>query len=212
MPTLNADIPSFDCLLREEYLYDMDPDHAGKFVDVTVFGLNSIEGRALGFHVLVHEDGAVVSRLPICALMSKVDAPPLALDQLELWDCFSYEVSVWEAGHLSGRLCCVVLKDGSKHQGRYLFTVDWHGSSYSESAGHSGWKCAHIIALENGCYAAQPNNRIPWADPATSTSPFEKVPDYHIMSRTWACEGASRWGTSDRMFYDVRANGHAVEV
>ena len=47
---------------------------------------------------------------------------------------------------------------------KYLFTVDWaHPDSNILDADHSEipheHKCAHILALDDGNYAAQPNNR-----------------------------------------------------
>jgi len=38
-------------------------------------------------------------------------------------------------------------------------------------------KCAHVIALDNGNFAAWPNNRIQWFDPAFIT-PFHEKPDF----------------------------------
>lgn len=70
---LNADVPPWECWLRREFLYDLQRGH-GEYVAVTVFGLASLYGRALGFHVLVHESGAVIWRLPIHALCHKRDA------------------------------------------------------------------------------------------------------------------------------------------
>ena len=73
MPTLNANIPRFYCLLRKEFLYD-GRAHQGEFVKVCAFGVASVYGHALGFHVLT-ENGAVIWRLPIHALCHKPDAP-----------------------------------------------------------------------------------------------------------------------------------------
>ena len=38
-----------------------------------------------------------------------------------------------------------------------MFTLDWHGNEDAEEAGEGGHKCAHIIALDNGNFCAQPN-------------------------------------------------------
>ena len=46
-----------------------------------------------------------------------------------------------------------------------------------EAAGDDGHKCTHILALDNGNFAAQPNNRIQWFCPAFIT-PFTDKPDY----------------------------------
>lgn len=100
---LNASIPEFHCLLREEFLYNLESHHGG-FVPVCVFGIASVSGRALGFHVLT-EGGAQIARVPIHALLHKREAPDLPLDHLQLWNCFSYDVAVTEVDEQ--RLCLV---------------------------------------------------------------------------------------------------------
>ena len=91
MATLNVNIPRFYCLLRKEFLYD-GQSHHGEVLNVCVFGVASIQGRALGFHVLT-ENGAVIWRVPLHALCHKAEAPNVPLDWLQFWDCFSYEIS-----------------------------------------------------------------------------------------------------------------------
>ena len=61
------------------------------------------------------------------------------------------------------------------YHGEYLFTVDWaHPESNIVDTEHSEipdqHKCAHILALDNGNFAAQPNNRILWNIPSFTTS------------------------------------------
>jgi hypothetical protein len=78
-----------------------------------------------------------------------------------------------------------------------MFTLDWWGSTYSENAGALGWKSAHMICLDNGYFALQPNNRILWENPAF----IKKVekPDYALTERIWKCEGGGT--TTDEYFY-----------
>lgn len=209
MPELNAPIPSFDCFIRAAHLYDGEDWHhkpGREFVKARAFGISSIMGRALGFHVM-DELGAVIWRLPISAMVLDVKAPDIPMDYLQLWDCFSSTVTVTEFPHLGGRRCQVVLKDRKKHEGRYLFTVDWHGNEYAEGAGEGGHKCAHVIALDNGCLAAQPNNRVLFADPATIGRPFARRPDYKTNTRIFSVEGTTKWAAGSGMFYDVKKIG-----
>ena len=104
MAYLNANIPPIYCKIRTEYLYDMDEKKRGER-DCVIFGLASISGRALLFHVLL-PNGAVYYRLPISAFFqkhfSRAEVPDMSIDELELWNCFSYYPSVhcfdWLAG------------------------------------------------------------------------------------------------------------------
>lgn len=206
MPFLNADVPHFYCLIRREYLYDLQSHH-GEFEPVAVFGVASIPSRALMFHIM-NENGAQFARVPISALCWKEEAPNIPLSHLELWDCFSYDVSVHEFSFLKGLRCTAHLKNRERVDGEYLFTVDWCGSRYSEDPGEGGHKNAHVLKLDSGNFAALPNNRIyPWREPSFITRPGDPpIPDYITNSHTWRCEGASKWASenSPRFFYDVR--------
>jgi hypothetical protein len=70
------------------------------------------------------------------------------------------------------------------------------------------FKTAHILKLDNGNFAAQPNNRICWFEPAFIVKPYidcETKPDYKVNEHLWKCEGQSKWYTedSDKYFYDI---------
>lgn len=208
---LNADIPHIYCLLRKEYLYDLQAHH-GEFEPVCVFGIASIPARAIGFHVMT-ERGVQFARLPISAFVHKPDAPRIPLDVLELWDCFSYDVSVTAYEYLKGLKVRTILKDRKWYDGEYLFTIDWCKSQYAEDPGEGGHKCAHVLKLDNGCFAAQPNNRILFSEPSFVTKPFTdgERPDYLTNSHVWKCEGRTKWNTEDSQvyFYETQANDAA---
>jgi hypothetical protein len=94
-----------------------------------------------------------------------------------------------------------------RNKGKYLFTVDWAmpepnilDTDHSEIPQEH--KCAHILELSNGNYAAQPNNRILWHIPSYTTD--KSWPDYKVQNTIWEVEG-SDWVTedSDNMFYQI---------
>jgi len=206
MGTLNVNIPTFYCYLRREFLYD-GAAHAGEFAKVCVFGAASIQGRALGFHVLT-EDGATFWRMPIHALCHRTDAPAMPLAHLQVWDCASYEVSAIVFDRLARARVRVRLKDRHGHPGTYMFTLDWHASIEAEDAGDGGHKCAHVVALDNGNYAALPNNALQWFDPCFVT-PFTEKPDYRTNTRIWKVEGEEE--TSRGYFYDFKFSRGGAE-
>jgi hypothetical protein len=63
-------------------------------------------------------------------------------------------------------------------------------------------KCAHVLKLINGNFAAQPNNRILWNVPNFTN--YSGVPDYKVQTTEWNVENKN-WVTedSDNMFYNV---------
>jgi hypothetical protein len=215
MAYLNANIPPIYCKIKTEYLYDMDMDKKGER-ECVVFGLASISGRALLFHALL-PNGAVYYRLPISAFFqkrfSRSEVPDMSVDQLQLWNCFSYWPSVHVFDFLAGVDGKYRGKDKNFYPGNYLFTVDWaHPEPNILDVEHSQipqeHKCAHILALDNGNYAAQPNNRILWhVNNYTTESDW---PDYKVQNTVWDVEG-SDWITedSDKMFYDLEVKNES---
>lgn len=200
---LDASIPHFTCLLRSEFLYNFS-SHRGEFVPVVVFGITSIEGRAVGFRVMT-DRGAQIGRLPIHALAWKKTAPRLSLAVLECWDCFSYDVAVTEFDWLKELRCRTLLRNQRWYSGEYMFTLDWCKSKLAEDAGDNGYKDLHILKLDNGCFAAQPNNRIFWRESAFITKPLtaKSRPDYLTNTHVFKAETESKWATenTNKFFY-----------
>ena len=165
MAYLNANIPVQYAQIKREYLYDLKKHH-GEVEDCIIFGISCITGRAILWHALM-ENGAIFYRLPITAFIQRDydpgTVPTKRLDELELWNSFSYypAVNCWDI--LSDQHGKYIGKDKKWHEGKYLFTVDWaHPDANILDTEHSEipheHKCAHIIALDDGNFAAQPNN------------------------------------------------------
>ena len=209
MAYLNADIPPIYCKVRKEYLYDFK-SHQGESEECVVFGLTSMAGAATLFHIML-PNGAVFFRLPISAFFQKSydrpEVPDMQVDELQLWNRFSYYPSVTHFSFLEGKRGKYLGLDKKFYHGHYLFTIDWaHPDSNILNVEHSEipdeHKCAHILALDDGNYAAQPNNRILWHVNSFTTD--TSWPDYKVQNTVWNVEG-SDWVTedSDKMFYDI---------
>ena len=210
MAYLNANIPATYAQIRREYLYDLR-DHFGEVEDCIIFGMASITGYAILFHAIM-ENGAVFYRLPISAFIQRgfdvKKVPRMRLDELELWNCFSYYPAITTYDILSGQSGKYIGKDKRWYHGNYLFTVDWgHPEGNIVDTDHSEipheHKCAHILALENGNYAAQPNNRLIWSIPSFTVK--DEVPDWKVQTSDWTVENSRRWTTedSDKFFYGI---------
>ena len=211
MAYLNANIPLIYAQIRREYLYDLSR-HVGEVEDCVIFGMASITGRAILFHAVM-ENGAVFYRLPISAFIQRgfdvKKVPRMRLDELELWNCFSYYPAITTYDVLASQTAKYIGKDKKWYTGSYLFTIDWaHPESNIVDTDHSEipheHKCAHILALENGNYAAQPNNRLIWSLPSFTVK--EEVPtDWKVQTSEWSVEDSSKWITedSDKFFYGI---------
>lgn len=207
---MNVNIPPIECYVRAEYLYNLERGH-GDLVESTAFAVKSLQGTAMLFAVMT-DIGAVYDKIPISALVpfDTPDAPHLDFHILQLWDCFSYSPHVCQFMFLKGKRCMVMLKDGSKREGIYRFTVDWDAdmsdsvsTSYAEEP--SQHKMAHIIELDDGYFCAYPNNRILWNEPSMVSEPFKNIPDYNLNMRKYHCESYDKWATSDddKYFYGI---------
>ena len=70
------------------------------------------------------------------------------------------------------------------------------------------YKNAHLIKLDNGCFALQPNNRILWRDSNFITKPLDpkNLPKYKVDNQIFVCETSDRWVSqdSDCFYYDIK--------
>ena len=78
--------------------------------------------------------------------------------------------------------------------------VDWaHPDANILDTDHSEipheHKCAHIIALDDGNYAAQPNNRCIWDLPSFTVK--DSTPDWKVQTNEWNVEDTGAWKTED---------------
>lgn len=220
---MNVNIPPIECFIRKEYLYNLEKGH-GELVEGTAFAIKSLQGTALLFSVMT-DIGALYDKIPISALvpysqvyrdnnMDISDVLHKEFHELQLWDCFSYSPHVIQFMFLKGKRCQVFLKDGTRREGIYRFSIDWDAdssktisTSYAEEP--SQHKTAHVIELFDGYFCAYPNNRILWAEPSMVERPFEVIPDYKLNMQTYHCESYSKWSARDNgddaYFYSVNS-------
>jgi hypothetical protein len=210
MAYLVANIPPIEVFIRKEFLYDFTKDNKGKLLGEDEYEsahwitTKSIPNQALYFESFVHNYGALYDKLPIHAFVWKTDINRnnlYPLDWLQLWDCFSYNISIIKKQRLRNARCEVIMKDRSKAPGYYLFTVDSCSSdpnevdvSWSETPNEH--KSFNIIKLDNGQFAAQPNNRILWKHQSQTPSTDLKIPYFKFSTKTWICENSDRWSAA----------------
>ena len=197
--TLNIDVPHFNVFVRAQFLYNRE-SHFGQLIPGIVFGVSSITNRALGFHVMLN-NGAVFWRLPIHAFVWKeIEYKQLNdVSQRQLWDNISYNITVNKFEFLKDKECNVFL-DNKQLKAKYMFTVDYYNSEYSESPDQH--KCSHILMVEDGTFASQPNNRILWLDKSWVKPPKER-PDYKINTYIDYCEDSIDSVTENNYIYQV---------
>ena len=140
-------------------LSEITQDEQRGLVECRIFGACSLPGRAILFHCQLN-NGAVYYRLPISAFREeRFSEPQFKLSQLQPWDCPSEDMEVITYDWLfNQRVQCIKLGD---MMGNYVTTFDWSGVGTTAEIAHEH-KCAHLIKLDNGQFALQPNNFLLW--------------------------------------------------
>jgi hypothetical protein len=210
MSYLVANLPPIQCYIRKEYLYDFQTGF-GEFEPCYWVSVKSIKGRALYIESLITNYGALYDKLPISAYVWKTNLKEdelLPLDFLEIWDAFSYNISIIEKSTLKKLDVMVYMKDKTLHKGEYLFTIDSAHSEPNElnvslSETPNEHKSFNIIKLDNGQFTAQPNNRILFHDQSLTPNGL-KIPDFKVSTKEFLCEKGNKWSVSDNnsFFYE----------
>ena len=149
----------------------------------------ALTGRAILFHAIM-ENGAIFYRLPISAFIQKgfdpSGVPTRRLDELQLWNCFSYYPTVTRWDILDAQAGKYIGKDKKWHMVNIYLLLTLHiqkanilDTDHSEIPHEH--KCAHIIALDDGNFAAQPNNRCIWDIPSFTVK-GQHVPDWKVQT------------------------------
>jgi hypothetical protein len=191
-------------LVKKSYFTKNQADEK-EFYNVYVFGIQSCSGKILTFHVMT-DTGMLRSRVPLSEIYFKEPENDIPNIFKQLWDCFSENVSVIEYDFLSYHKAQIVLRDGTKVWGTYLFTVDWYDNPYSNEA--SDYKCGHIFRADDGYLLCQPNNRIFWRDSNWITKELpEDLKQFKVDTELISVENVSnRWVTEDAnsFYYDIK--------
>ena len=201
MAYLNANIPIIECYVRGNYLRDQKDSH-DKYFECVVFGVCSLPKQVPLFHYLM-TDGGLWWRAPISAFCTKPDVKELPLDELCMWDSFSYNFSVTTFYQLADSKMTYFSRRKVKRTGKYLFTLDWTIGDYNElnfgyANAPSQHKCGHVIELDDGNYAIQPNNRLKVFETEFVDTPDKNIVNRLVNTRKWSVESDEKWITTEK--------------
>jgi hypothetical protein len=193
MSYLLASIPYIHCLVRKEYVRDLEDGH-GDFLPALAVGILAVRGDSLQFQCVLKEPLAGCAfLLPIEALVIK-PCPPMPTKVVQPWDAFSSSIGVCELTALR-RGAVRLIKD--KALATYLFTVASTGTDLADDP--SQRKLLHVVARDDGPIAAYPNNRVVFLDRALFGDLTAK-PDFATLSYEFRAEGVQG--------VEAKPNGH----
>ena len=197
MAFLVHNLPPVEVFVKKEYLYDHQKGH-GELTPGYWISVRAIQGKALYFETLLTDYGALFDKLPISAFVWKEDykeEDQLPLDTLQIWDCFDYDITIIKKPMLAD--CEFFGKDKKMHKGNYLFTLDsCHRDNSTLDTNFSEHDPEHksfnVIKLDNGQFAAQPNNRVIFTDQSL-VHPEKKIPDFKVCTQNYTVENTQKW-------------------
>jgi hypothetical protein len=210
MSFLVANTPRVRCYIRKEFLYNFEKGF-GEYVPCIWVSIKSMSRRAFFIESYLPEYGALYDKLPLEAYVSRnhdLDRDKfLPLDHLQIWDCLSYDLTVIQKSFLLNLSGKFYAKDKQWYQGNYMFTVDNCASDEHLDMGDSenpeDHKSYNFLELDNGQYAAQPNNRCIFLDAASN--PKEMLfPDFKVCTKKYIVEQNPKWaiGDADTVMYE----------
>lgn len=212
MAYLNINIPPIECYVRSNFLQDREKFDESKdsYFPCVIFGMSSVAHRVPLFHFIMEDEG-LWFRMPIHAFCHQAPAPQEELYNLVLWDCFSYYPAVTTYDFLMGKRMRYINRNQQWVEGTYMFTLDWaqedkNIADYGFSEVPGQHKCGHVIRLDNGNFAIQPNNRIRAFEPSFVTKPGQNIIERKLNTKYWTVENTSKWVLSDddRFDYEVK--------
>ena len=210
MSFLIANTPRVRCYVRKEFLYNFEKGF-GEYVPCIWVSIKSMSRRAFFIESYLPEYGALYDKLPLEAYVSRnhnLDRDNfLPLDHLQIWDCLSYDLTVIQKSFLMNLSGKFYAKDKQWYQGNYMFTVDNCASDeyldMGDSENPEDHKSYNFLELDNGQYAAQPNNRCIFLDAASN--PKEMLfPDFKVCTKKYIVEQNTKWaiGDADTVMYE----------
>ena len=209
MAHIVANLPPVKCFVRKEFLYNFK-EGFGELVPCWWVSIKSLRGQAFRIEAYLNEYGALYDKLPLHAFCWKEIEDEMPLDYLQLWDCLSYDITVIKKSQLQSMKCKFKTKDGDWRYGEYMFTVDSAhpdfnvlDTGFSEDV--EDHKSYNFLKLDNGQYAAQPNNRMIVLEPSSNPKQL-KMPDFHVATKRWSVETDAKWalGDTNTVMYENR--------
>jgi len=210
MSYIIGNLPPIKCFVRKEYLYNFEHGH-GQYEPAIWVSIKALRGQVFRIESLLPNYGALYDKLPIHAYVWYTDSHGhLEIDTLQLWDCMGYRFTVHEKIGLRNLGVKFLGKDKEWHFGKYLFTVDFCADGQDLDTGFTEQaeehKSFNFIRLDNGQFAAQPNNRCLWYDQSLIPAKTD-FPDFQASRHIWTVDGSRKWSAGDDWFYDINERG-----
>jgi hypothetical protein len=166
---------------------------ATEFEPAWLVSVRAIRNRPLVFQVWVDKFAACYDKIPPqCVYHYEPDGDQidLPLHKVQMWECLSGSIELWQKSQLADVPMLVNLGEGKSITGHYWFTLDFLPEGNSLGVMDIGdvelfeeHKEGNVIKLANGQIAIYPNNRLKWMP--ISLTPKEagaRIPDWNVAT------------------------------
>ena len=167
---------------------------ATKFAPAWLVSVRAMRNRLLCFQVWVDEYAACFDKIPphcIFHYEPELDYVALPLHKVQMWECLSGSIEVWQKNQLCDVPMLVNMGKGNKPMtGHYWFTIDYLPEGQSSGMLDIGdtelleeHKEGNVVKLSNGQIAIYPNNRLKWMPISlTPEGAATKIPDWNVAT------------------------------
>lgn len=205
----NINLPKTRVYIRK----DAFGGSAEEFEPSWLISVRAIRNRPFVFQAWVDAYAACYDKIPPqCVYWRKPDKyhNALPLHKVQMWECLSGSVELWQKLQLVDVPMLVNL--GKGHQpitGHYWFTIDFLPEGNSLGLLDVGdvelleeHKEGNVIKLENGQIAIYPNNRLKWLPISLTTqSSIKEIPNWEVASNE---KWDDWWDDSDEILGDAK--------
>lgn len=163
------------------------------FEPAWLLSVRAMRNRPFCFQVWVDKYAACFDKIPpqcIYHYEPDGDQIDLPLHKVQMWECLSGSIEVWQKAQLADVPMLVNLGEGKCITGHYWFTIDFlpeHQAAGILDVGDvellEEHKEGNVVKLSNGQIAIYPNNRLKWMPISlTPKDAVARIPDWNVAT------------------------------
>jgi hypothetical protein len=185
----NVNLPKARVYIRQD-AFGGSPN---QFEPAWLVSVRAMRNRPFCFQVWVDKFAACFDKIPPqCVYHFEPDGDQidLPLHKVQMWECLSGSIELWQKAQLADVPMLVNLGEGKSITGHYWFTLDFlpEGNALGimdvgDSELLEEHKEGNVIKLVNGQIAIYPNNRLKWMPISlTATDAGARIPDWSVAT------------------------------
>lgn len=204
----NINLPKMRVYIRGD-AFGMSQDD---FEPAWLVSVRALRNKPFCFQVWVDKYAACYDKIPPqCLYWYEPDADheALPLHKVQMWECLSGSVELWQKSQLADVPCLINMGKGCKPAvGHYCFTLDFLPEQQvlgyidiGDAELMQEHKEANFIKLSNGQFAIYPNNRIKWMPVSlTGADAAKTIPPWKVATNEQWDEW---WSDSEELLGDA---------